>query len=178
MNTQTLKCPLTQSLPDLQCGHNSFTHRVFPRLILAEGRTTLDYIAMSPETAADMLESAINLTNEMCPRHQDETCLLLRDISITNHQIDDYQLTVIALSKPQETINAHFIGLLSRADHADEAVRYLTLERSSPRKAVLCEWVCDEGGNLTHRLLLTNCKTNQAAFIEAIKPTLSLYAFK
>lgn len=178
MNTQTFRSPLIQALPDLTCGHNSFTHRVFPHLVLTQGRSTLDYIRMGPETSADMLESAITLTNETCPRRGDETCLLLRDISITTHQIDDHQLTVIALTKPQETMNAYFIGLLTRSDYTDETVRYLTLERSSPRKAALCEWLCDEEGNLIHRLLLTNCRTSETAFIESVKPILSPYAFK
>lgn len=176
MNTYALKNYLTSPLASLSCGHNSFTHRVFPRLILHDGRATLDYMTLSPETATDMLTSAINLTNEMCPCHEDETRLNARDISITTHEIEDYQLTIIELSKPRETINAHFIGLLSRANDPDGTIRYLTLERSSPRKAALCEWASDDDGNLTHRLLLTNCKTTEAAFIEVIKPTITLYS--
>jgi hypothetical protein len=95
--------------------------------------------------------------------------LYVSDLAVRVHHLNDQLLVVVRLSKPRETINAHYIGLLSNLNHYDTTIRYLTLERCSPRKAALCEWIADANGAFKHNLLMTNCRATEASFVEIIQ---------
>lgn len=154
MHTESYPSPLTPTTPDNKCGHNAFVHHIFPHLVQRNRLATLDELAASPESASAFLAWAMSITNETIPVPDDFPALHLRDIAVTLEFGDRYLLGILSLTKPEHSIGAYFIGLLSLrgANEEDEPlVRYFTLERTADNETVLCERTSNAAGDFTHR---------------------------
>lgn len=176
MYKQVFPHPLTPTTPDMQCGHNHFTHRVFPRLVRQNGMTAIEELEASAHSASTFLAWAFSLTNEILPLTDDTTPLNLRDITVTLESVRESSLVILTLTKPRETISSYCIGLLAPLASANPAIRYFTLERSGSRGTALCEWVGEGEENFSHRYLAAGPKPTPRLFAQAITTYLEFSA--
>lgn len=175
MYKQVFPNPLTPTTPDIRCGHNHFTHRVFPRLIRQNGMSAIEELEASAKSAGTFLAWALSLTNEMLPLTDDTPTLNLRDISVTLESVKNSSLVIVTLTKPQETIGTYFIGLLAPPPSSgDTSLRYFTLERSDARSTALCEWVGQGEEHFMHRYLAQGPKPTERLFLQSISQFLQL----
>jgi hypothetical protein len=157
--------------PDIQCDHNAFAHQIFPRLIQRQGPTIIDALTANPYSAHDVLSWALNITHEAAPPEPDRQTLSLSHISVASETENGRRVVTLTLSKPNETIGAYFIGLLTLQafpSSDEERHRYFTLERNTPRLTALCEWTPDENENLVHCYLRRGPKPQIPLFHRAI----------
>ena len=178
MYKQVFPHPLTPQTPDLTCGHNHFTHRVFPRLVRQNGLTAIEELEESAHSASALLAWAFSLTNEMLPLTDETAPLNLRDISVTLERVNESSLVIVTLTKPKETIGTYLIGLLApppSPTSSDTAIRYFTLERATSRRTALCEWVAEGEENFMHRYLAAGPTPTERLFAQAITQFLEMH---